>query len=338
MLRRVVALAFAGAIAVLPAISYAADQPITLRFGFPAPPQSKVNVWGSGPWSQDVTKAADGLLDIKLFPGNSIVSVQTTYDRTVAGVSDITFGIFGPLQGVFQKVNVTEVPFEADNDTEASVALWRLWQQNLLDKAFDKVKVLSLFTFPAPVINTKKPVKTADDVKGLKFAVASRVLADLITVLGAAPVTLGPPEFYQAAARGVVDGVFVGWSAVTTFKIDDVTNYHLNTSAGYAPAFMIMNKQAYARLPQKAKDAIDRYSGAPYFKRMGEVTDRMDKVGEEITGAKKGHTVSTISPEEKARWKKLAEPIVAEWVKRTPDGEKVLTAFRQALSDIRAGK
>ncbi len=322
---------------VLPALARA-DTPVTLRFGFPAPPQSKVNVWGSGPWSQDVMKAADGTLDIKLFPGNSIVNVQTTYDRTVVGVSDITFGIFGPLQGVFQKVNVTEVPFEAENDTEASIALARLFDKGLLDKAFDKVKVLSLFTFPAPVINTNKPIKTADDIKGMKFAVASRVLADLITALGGAPVTLGPPEFYQAAARGVVDGVFVGWSAITTFKIDDVTKYHLNTSAGYAPAFMFMNKKAYARLPQKAKAAIDKYSGDPYFKRMGEVTDRMDKVGQEITEAKKGHVVSSLSPEQKAKWKKIAEPIVQDWAKRTPDGAKVLAAFRQALEDIRAGK
>ncbi len=337
MLRRVVAISFAFAVAALPVLARA-DSPVLLRFGFPAPPQSKVNVWGSGPWSQEVMKAAGGTLDIKLFPGNSIVSVQTTYDRTVASVSDITFGIFGPLQGVFQKVNVTELPFEADNDTEASVALWRLWQQNLLDKAFDKVKVLSLFTFPAPVINTRKPVKTAEDMKGLKFAVAGRVLADLITALGAAPVTLGPPEFYQAAQRGVVDGVFVGWSAITTFKIDDVTNYHTNTSAGYAPAFMFMNKRKFASLPKKAQDAIDKYSGAPYFKRMGEVTDRMDKAGEQITSAKKGQVILSLSPQEKAKWKKLAEPIVDDWVKRTPDGAQVLAAFRKALDEIRAGK
>jgi TRAP-type transport system periplasmic protein len=337
MVKRVLVAVLVGAFAVLPVIARA-DTPITLRFGFPAPPQSKVNVWGSGPWSEEVMKAAGGTIDIKLFPGNSIVNVQSTYDRTIAGVSDITFGIFGPLQGVFQMVNVTELPFEANNDTEASVALWRLWQQNLLDKAFDKVKVLSLFTFPAPVINTNKPIKTAEDMKGMKFAVAGRVLAELITALGGSPVTLGPPEFYQAQARGVVDGVFVGWSAITTFKIDDVTTYHTNTSAGYAPAFMMMNKGAYARLPQKAKDAIDKYSGEPYFKRMGEVTDRMDQVGQEITRARKGHTIITLSAAEKARWKKLAEPIVVSWIKRTPNGEKVLTAFRKSLEDIRAGK
>lgn len=337
MVKRVHFFALVGTLAALPVLANAA-QPVTLRFGFPAPPQSKVNVWGSGPWSQEVMKAADGTLKITLFPGNSIVSVQTTYDRTVAGVSDITFGIFGPLQGLFKKVNVTELPFEAQSDTEASLALWELWEKKLLDTAFDKVKVLSLFTFPAPVINSHVPITTAAGVKGLKFAVASRVLADLVTNFGGAPVTLGPPEFYEALQRHVVDGAFVGWSAITTFKIDDVTNYHTNTGAGYAPAFMMMNKRKFASLPQKAKEAIEKYSGKSYFKRMGEVTDRMDKVGAEITGAKKGQHILNLTPTAKAQMKKLAAPIIEGWEQRTPDGVKVLAAFRKALEKIRAGK
>ncbi len=334
--RTAVAVAALAAAILAPALVRAAE-PVTLRFGFPAPPQSKVNVWGSGPWSKDVMKAADGTLDIKLFAGNAIVSTRTTYDRTVSGVSDITFGIFGPLQGLFQKVTVTELPFEAESDTESSRALWRLWKQNLINDEFAKVKVLSLFTFPSPGLHTHKPVKTAADIQGLKFAVSGRILAELISALGGSPVTLGPPEYYQAAQRGVVDGVFVGWSAVTTFKLADVTRYHMDTGAGFAPAFMLMNKQSYARLPQKAKDAIDRYSGEPYFERMGKVTDRMDEVGRKLVQARKGHVVTAIAPAEKAKWKKLAVPIVKRWEHDTENGPAILAAFRKALDDIRSG-
>ncbi len=333
---RALALALAAAVALGPALSKAAE-PTTLRFGFPAPPQSKVNGWGSGPWTKEVTKAAGGTIDIKLFPGNSIVSTRTTYDRTVSGVSDITFGIFGPLQGKFRKVMVTELPFEAENCTEASLALWRLWKQGLINDEFSKVKVLALFVFPPPGVHTNKPVKTMEDMEGMKFAVSGRTLAELVTALGGSPVTLGPPEYYQAAARGVVDGIFVGWSAVTTFKLAEVTKYHMDSDAGFAPAFMMMNKQSYARLPKKARDAIDTYSGAPYFERMGKVTDRMKDVGRKLVVAKSGHTVTTISPEERARWKEMAEPIRQEWVKSTPNGAAILAGFRKALDDIRSG-
>jgi len=337
MARRIIAVAITAAFVAAPTISRAAD-PILLRFAFPAPPQSKVNVWGSGPWSEEVMKAAGGTIDIKLFPGNSIATVQTTYDRTVAGVSDITFGIFGPLQGVFRKVSVTELPFESESDLESSVALWRLWKQKLINDEFDKVKVLSLFTFPAPAINTNKPIAKMEDMQGLKFAVASRVLAELVTAVGGTPITLGPPEFYEAAQRGTVNGVFVGWSAVQTFKLAEVTKYHVDTGAGYAPAFMMMNKQSFARLPKVAQEAIDKYSGEPYFKRMGEVTDRMDEEGRKEVQAMPTHQVTKLSPEQVARWKKLAAPIYANWEKTTPNGKAVLAAFRKAVRDIRAGK
>jgi TRAP-type transport system periplasmic protein len=336
MASRRLALAAAALLVAVPALGRAAE-PTLLRFGFPAPPQSKVNGWGSGPWTKDVMKAAGGTIDIKLFPGTAIVTTRTTYDRTVSGVSDITFGIFGPLQGTFQKVTVTELPYEANNCTEASLALWRLWKQGLINDEFDKVKVLALFTFPPPGVQTHKPVKTAADIEGLKFAVSGRTLAELITGLGGSPVTLGPPEYYQAALRGTVDGIFVGWSAVTTFKLAEVTKFHMDTGAGMAPAFMLMNKQSFARLPQKAKDAIDKYSGEPYFKRMGQVTDRMEDVGRKLVVAMKDHSVTTIAPDEKARWKQKAAPIFDSWVKDTPNGKAILTAFRKALHDIRAG-
>jgi TRAP-type C4-dicarboxylate transport system substrate-binding protein len=336
MAHRSVALALAAALAAAPALSRAAE-PALLRFGFPAPPQSKVNGWGSGPWSQEVMKAAGGTIDIKLFPGTSIVTTRTTYDRTVSGVSDITFGIFGPLQGTFRKVTVTELPFEAESDTEASVALWRLWKKGLINDEFDKVKVLSLFTFPAPAINTNKPIEKMADMDGLKFAVSGRTLAELISAVGGSPVTLGPPEYYQAELRGTVDGIFVGWSAVTTFKLAEVTKYHVDTGAGFAPAFMMMNKQSFARLPKKARDAIDKYSGEPYFKRMGAVTDRMDDVGRKAVQAMKDHRVTQLPPAEKAIWKQKAKAIYANWVKETPNGEAILAAFRKDLTDIRAG-
>jgi hypothetical protein len=37
------------------------------------------------------------------------------------------------------------------------------------------------------------------------------------------------------------------------------------------------------------------------------------------------------------RWKKMSQPITDEWVKNTPDGEKVLAAFRAEIQNIRRG-
>lgn len=334
MLKWLSAAAVAAALSV--SVAHAANK-TTLKFGFPAPMQSKVYVWGTGPWAEAVTKDAKGTLDIKFFYGNTLGTVRNMYDRTTKGVANLSFGIFGPLAGQFKKIYVTTLPFETKTNLEASKALWRLYSQGLISDEFEKVKVLALFTFPHAGFHTNKLVRTESDLAGLKIATSDRVMGKFITMLGATPVTMGPPQYYQAVSRGLTDGIAVGWSAVTTFKLDEVTKFHLDVPSGLAGAFMFMNKASYNKLPAVARAAIDKHSGEPYFTKMGQVTDRMEKVGRQLVEKKAGHSVTDVDEAVAARWTKMAQPIIAEWVANTPDGAKVLGAYREAIRNIRKG-
>jgi TRAP-type C4-dicarboxylate transport system substrate-binding protein len=336
MIRRSLSTFLAAAVALLP-FAVRADEPILLRFGFPAPPQSKVNVWGVTPWIEDVQKAAPGLLDIKVFPGPSLATTENSYDRVVSGVADLMFGIFGPLAGKFTRVTVGSLPFEAKNNSETAVAYWHLYERGLFADELKEVKTLALFTFPSAGFHTNKPVAVAADLAGMKVAVSDRALSQLITSLGAVPITMGPPDFYQSMQRGLVGGVAVGWSAADTFKLYEVSKYHVDTASGLFAAFMFMNKQSFAKLPAAAQQAIDRYSGEPFFRRMGKVTDDMDGEGREKVRAMPGQTITRLNAAEEARWQELAQPIIENWVKTTPNGAAILSAFREEIKKVRAG-
>ena len=41
---------------------------------------------------------------------------------------------------------------------------------------------------------------------------------------------------------------------------------------------------------------------------------------------------AVLTPQEEARWKKAVAPVSAEWAKETPDGQKVLQAFRAEVA------
>ena len=45
--------------------------------------------------------------------------------------------------------------------------------------------------------------------------------------------------------------------------------------------------------------------------------------------------MSTLSPEQEAQWRKVLEPIAKEWAQTTPDGAKVLEAFRAEVAAAR---
>jgi TRAP-type C4-dicarboxylate transport system substrate-binding protein len=332
---KILATILAAALA-LPLAAEAAD-PILLRHGFPAPPQSKVNVWGVTPWIEDVQKEVPGMLDIKVFPGPSLATTENSYDRVVTGVADLMFGIFGPLAGKFSKVMVGALPFEAKNNTEAGAAYWALYEKGMFADELAEVKTLALFTFPSAGFHTNKPVAKAEDLAGLKVATSDRAMSQLISILGAVPVTMGPPDFYQAMQRGLVGGVAVGWSAVDTFKIYEVSKYHLDTASGLFAAFMFMNKASFAKLPEAAQKAIDKHSGRPYFRRMAKVTDDMNVEGRDKVRPMPGQTLSVIDPAEEERWKRRAQPIADEWVKTTPNGAAILAAFREEIKKARSG-
>jgi TRAP-type C4-dicarboxylate transport system substrate-binding protein len=313
-----------------------AADPVELRFGFPAPAASFVNTKAMTPWIADVEQAAAGTLKIKLFAGPTLGDFRTIYDRTLDGVADISFGIFGPLGGQFRQTAVSSLPFEAHNTSEAALAQWRLFEGGVIAKEFDKVQVLALFNFPSSGIHTKAPV-IGLDVKGRKLSVSTREMAQLVGGLGAVPISMPPPDFYEAIGRGTTDGTVTAWTAVQTFKLHEVTRYHMEAPLGMSPAYVFMNKGVYAKLPAKARAAVDRFSGEPFTRRLGAVIDEEDaKIGKDVA-AMPGHVVTQLPADQYETWRARIKTIVDTWLNETPDGANVLAAFRREIAKIRKG-
>jgi TRAP-type C4-dicarboxylate transport system substrate-binding protein len=116
-----------------------------------------------------------------------------------------------------------------------------------------------------------------------------------------------------------------------------VTSYHVNVQLGSGGGFMILNKDTYAKLPAKAKAAIDANSGYGPSKAFGDVIDANATEQFDTVKAMPGQTQAFLPPEEKKRWQERSIAMIDEWVKATPDGAAVLAAYRKGIADIRAG-
>ncbi len=133
-------------------------EPVTIKYAFPAPPKSLVNLWGLTPWAKDVEKASEGTLKVKIFTGPVLANFRNVYDRTIKGVADASFGIHAPIGGQFKKTSVGSLPFETQNTLELALALWRLYDKGVIADEYAKIKVLALFGFPHSLIHTRKPI------------------------------------------------------------------------------------------------------------------------------------------------------------------------------------
>ena len=329
---------FGAAALALAALAYpaAAAEPVQLKFAFMPPPQSPYVSQAIGPWIEGVQKDSDGTVEPKLFPGSALANYNNVYDRITNGVIEIAYGIFGNLGNQFPKTSVSVLPFEAEDTETPSIALWRLYERGLVAEGLDQVRPLALFVFPYSGLHSTKAIKSLDDMKGTKIAVFSRTLGQMMELLGGTPVTVQPTEAYQSLSRGLAQATLMGWAGIPTFKLHEVAPYHVEAPLGNSPAFIIMNKDAYGRLPEIGKRAIDRHSYETFSRAMGKSGDRQAEFARGRIKSIPGQAVYPLEKNEEARWRELLKPITEEWVKTTPNGTEILAAFRDEMAKLRA--
>ena len=314
-----------------------AAEPTLLKFGNPGTSNSSIYLDLIKPWADQVTAASKGTLKVEVFTGPKLVSMRNSYDRVHNGVADIAFNIMGPVSSQFPKDMVATLPFEVENAHEGGLALQHLYDKGLIADEWQDVKPIAFGVFANQAYHTVPPVKSLDDLKGLKMSVQGRIGAETLEALGAVPVTLPITEVYQALRRGTVQGTQIGWPAVVTFKLTEVEHNHLIGPLGGEDVDMIMNNKTYAKLAGPAKKAVDARIGTFFTNWFNKVIDDTEHQNIGIVERDKSHQIYRLTRDQQVAWKKRIQPVIDHWIKTTPDGENVLAAFRKEIAVIRAG-
>ncbi|HEX4192078.1 MAG TPA: TRAP transporter substrate-binding protein [Stellaceae bacterium] len=328
-------IAFALGMAAAPAVN--ADE-INLLFGTTLPAQVHLNMRVLHPWAEKINEQGKGIVHIDVRDGESIANLSNFYSRVQDDVIQISWGLQTAIGGKFPRTSVAGLPFEVEKAEIGSVALWRLYKSGLLDAEYDTVQPLYMITFPPSGVHYAKQPKTLENLKGLKIATGSKVTADAIERLGGTPLSMVTSEYYTAVQRGMVDAVLVQWTAFQPFKLQDVTFYHLETKLGGAAGMVFMAKKKYDALPAAVKKILDDNSGEAESRVYGKFWDDVDNEGRDMVKALGDkHQIVQQTPEMAAQWRKAVEPVIGDWIKSTPDGEKVLAAFRDQSAKVKAG-
>jgi TRAP-type C4-dicarboxylate transport system substrate-binding protein len=293
--------------------SAAAPKVIELKcstfFGAPAA-QSKA----LDQFCKDVEEQSGGKIKITFYPGGTLLSAAATYQGIVDGVADIGYCHTGYTAGRFA---VTEVITSTMGWPSAWVGahVANEFYNKFKPKEWDDTKVLWLNANEPKVIYSKKAIRTLEDLKGLTIR-APGSPGDIITALGATPAPTPTSELADAISKGTVDGAFLPYETLKTFKTADVSKYITACwNIGSTDCFyMVMNKNAYKKLDAlpEAKAVFDRLVGQ-YFEYFGGlVWNQIDYDG--LAYAKtKGMEVIELSDAEAARWQAAAAPAVDKY-------------------------
>ena len=114
------------------------------------------------------------------------------------------------------------------------------------------------------VLNSKRPVRTPEDMKGLKLRVMQDPMqVDMIKAMGGIPVPMGTPEVYSAIQQGQIDGNATSVQLLWALKNHEVAKQLSVTNHGRAAGVVIMNLKKWNSLDADQKRAIE--AGAKTF-------------------------------------------------------------------------
>ena len=314
----------------------AGAEPITLRLHtFNSPKSIAVRLFLQ-PWAEEIEERTEGRVEVQVFPAMQLGGKPSDlYGQARDGVVDIVWTLPGYSAGRFPLTEAFELPFicaDAEATSQALNDFYRTW---LRDEYKDTQPLVFHTAAPGHIHTADREVRTLEDLEGLKMRAPSRASAAMLKALGAVPIGMPVPKVYEALSRGVVEGAWIPWTIMRPFRLHEVTQYHTEVSLSCVLFLMTMNKARYDGLPEDIRAIIDETTGIALAKRLGRLWQDDEEPGRTIA-LEQGHSIVTLTDEERERWRAAAQPVIDGWVERVNatghDGEAMLADARRLVA------
>lgn len=316
----------------------AAAQKTTLKFAIFVPEKERTIDGIMRPFAKSVMADSKGTLEIKLFPNGALGRHPAHQIKMIQdGVADIAFVIPAYTPGQFPDNSLFELPDIIRNSTEGSIAAWRLQHEGQL-RGYENFAVIGLFTSSPYTVHMKNKITSMSQISGKKIRAVGPAMVASMKALGAAPEAMPFPKVVEALSRGVIDGTTAFPSVLYDFGVYRIARHHYLGRLGALNVSILMNKRKLASLPAVARAAIEKHRGEPLSRAFGAMTDARTKRLLATWAKDPKHTVVRLSPAEEAKWQATLKPVVDNWVKVHPNGEKLLADLKKELAAIRSEK
>ncbi|MCO7245952.1 TRAP transporter substrate-binding protein [Halomonas sp. Mc5H-6] len=233
-------------------------------------------------WAESVEEAADGRLNVEVYPGQTLAKSDKTYESAVMGVADIGASAQGYTAGRFPLTQVVELPGVSASARQGACILQSLYDQGHFEEEYADTRPLFLFTTGPGYLHTKEQlIETPADLEGLRLRRPTPVVGDMFERLGAQAVGMPAPDVFTSMQRGVVDGLSFNWEGMKTFRLNELAQYHTEVPLYDLSLFATMSQRSYDSLPADLQQVIDDHSGLEWSLRAAEVYDEMIRQGRE---------------------------------------------------------
>jgi tripartite ATP-independent transporter DctP family solute receptor len=279
----------------------AEQKKISIKMSVTTPSESSPWNVGAKKWAELVKQRTNGRVEITTFPNEQLSSgnQQKGIEQVAAGVtgaslhSTIIYSVIEP------KLAVVSMPWIMPNNAAVDKAMKGAPGEKV--KELIRAKGIEPLAFGENGFrhwtNSKRPLATPDDMKGLKIRVPGmKMYIALFKAMGADPTSMSFSEVFTALQQGTVDGQENPISVIYTTKLNEVQKYMTICNYSYDPIVLGVNKKLWDSIDKETQDIMKK--AAIEAMELNVKLTREDEAKQLDEMKKKGLQVNVLTPEQ----------------------------------------
>ncbi len=313
-----------------------ATEPVKLKLSFFSSDNAILYNGGVKPFVDAVNSGAKGLLEIEVFFRGALGKAPAQQPQLVRdGVADLAFIVPGYTADQFPDNAAIELPGLFRDQQEASLVYTRMIAANAL-RGYEDFIVITAFTVEPYSIQTRRPIASLDDLKGLKIRVNNPTEAATFEKLGMQGIVMPVNQIADAIGSGAIDGAALPPAMLAEFGVGRLATYHYMIHADAPSLALVMSRAKFASLPPRAQDIIRKHSGEWSVSQSNAFFEEINaKSMQQLLSDPKRHVIFP-SQAERIRIDAAFKEVIGEWVARQPRNPGLLNMVRLEIGKMQS--
>lgn len=211
-----------------------------------------------------LSAATNGRLSLQMYPSAQLGGEKETIEQTQIGAVQMLRVSAGALGPIVDDVNVVNMPFLFKSIEHSEKMMDGQIGQDLLDRisanpSANLVALCWMNSGARSIYNTKKPIRTPEDIKGLKIRVIGNpIFIEMMNALGGNGIAMGYDQVFSALQTGVIDGAENNAPSYVFSNHYTAAKYYSLTQHLVIPEVLVFSKRAWTALSGDDQNLIKK--------------------------------------------------------------------------------
>jgi len=206
-----------------------------------------------------IKERTDGRIGVEVYHSAQLGEEKDTIEQTQFGVIDLNRVSMGPFNNIVEETQVVSLPYIFRSIDHMHKVMDGPIGEEIL-AAFEPHDLIGLAYYDGGArsfYNSEKPIKSMDDLKGLKFRVMqSDIFVDMVNALGGNATPMPYGEVYSSIQTGVIEGAENNWPSFESSKHFEVAKHYTLDEHLIVPEVLVMSKKSWEKLSPEDQEIV----------------------------------------------------------------------------------